>query len=87
MLDRLEDVVVGADDLERLLRAPDLLSENVDRRRLAFLVQALDDAARIREVGARDVALRDLADDRPGDGGKNPDDGAIEESQDALIRA
>ena len=65
----------------KLFAAADLLSEDVDRRRLALLVQPLDDAAGVRKVGARDVALRDLADDRPGDGRKNPDDGAIEESQ------
>ena len=34
MLDRLEDVVVRADDLERLLAARDLLAEDVDRRHL-----------------------------------------------------
>ena len=80
LLDRLEDVVVGAHDLERLLPASDLLAEDVDRRHLALLVQALHDATRVRDVGARDVALRDLADDRPGNGGKDPDDGAIEDS-------
>ena len=40
-LDRLEDVVVGADDLERLLAARDLLAEDVDRRHLPLRVQLL----------------------------------------------
>ena len=79
LVDRAEDVLVGVGDVPRLLGRRDLLAEDVDRRQLAGGVQLLDDAAGVLDLFAGDVALRDPAHDRLGDGRQSADDGAIQQ--------
>ena len=76
-LDRLEDVVVSLDDLERLAAARDLLAEHVDRRHLPLLVERSHNVHRVRDRRARDVAVGDPAYDRARDRRQHADDGAI----------
>ena len=76
-LDRLEHVVVGCDDLERLAPARDLLAEHVDRRHLPLLVERSHDLHRVRNRRARDVAVGDPAYHRARDRRQHADDGAI----------
>jgi hypothetical protein len=56
-LDRREHVLVRVRDRARLVRAPDLLAEDVDRGQLAFGVQPLHDVAGVHELRPRDVPL------------------------------
>ena len=63
-LDRVERVVVGVDDLLRLLGIVDLLAEDVDRRGHPVLVQLRDGRDGVVDLLARDVAIGDPPDDR-----------------------
>src|SRR5215207_5638039 len=78
-LDRLEDVVVGPNDLERSLWRGDLLAENVDRRHPPFVVQALDRPAGLRDGLPSDVARRDPLDERFRHRRQQPGDRTVEE--------
>src|SRR5205085_12065059 len=79
LLDVREDILVGADDRRRVLLAPDLLAEDVDRGELPLRVQPPDGLARVLQLRAGDVALRELLDDRAWNRRKQPDDRAVED--------
>ena len=69
-----EHVVVLAGDRARLVRARDLLAEDVDRRQLPFRVQLANDAQRVVEGRSRDVARREPLHDGSRDRRQEADD-------------
>ena len=79
VLDVGEDLLVGALDRRRLVGRRDLLAEDVDRRHLPLGVQPADGLARVLELRACDVALREPLDDRPWDRRQQADDRAVED--------
>jgi hypothetical protein len=78
VLDVGEDVLVGAHDRGGVGLARDLLAEDVDRRHLPLAVQPADGLARVLELGAGDVALREPLDDGLWDRRQQTDDRAVE---------
>ena len=69
-----------AGDRARLVGARDLLAEDVDRRELPFRVQLANDAQRVVERRACDVARREPLHDGPRDRRQEPDERAVEKS-------
>ena len=86
-LDRLEDVVVGANDVLGLAPARRFLAEDVDRRHLPLGVELLHDPDGVRDRRPGDVAVRDPADERPRHCRQDADDGSIELCHSARIIA
>ena len=80
-LDRRHRPLVLGSDRQRLVRGGNLLAEDVERRLLPGLVQRPHGGDGVGQVGPRDVALREPPHDSPRDGGKHPDDRAVEEGQ------
>src|SRR5207253_6864563 len=79
VLDVGEDVLIGAHDRGGVALARDLLAEDVDRRHLPLDVQPPDGLARVPELRAGDVALREPLDDGPWDRRQQTDDRAVED--------
>ena len=59
----------------------DLLTEDVDRRRLPLGVQPCDGLDSVLELLAGDVAVGDPPDDRPRNGREQADERAVEDGQ------
>ena len=80
LVDPREHVVVLAGDRARLVRARDLLAEDVDRRELPFRVQLADDANRVVERRSRDVARGEPLHDRSRNRRQEADERSVEKS-------
>ena len=79
LLDVGEDVLVGAHDRGRVVGVRDLLAEDVDCRHLPLRVQPSDGLARVLELGAGDVPLREPLYDGPWHRREQADDRAVED--------
>ena len=84
-LDRSHGPLVLVPDRVRLVHARHLLAEDIERRFLPHLVQSPDGGERVGQLGPGDVPVGEPSDDPPRDGGKHPDDGAVEEGQGAIL--
>ena len=82
VVDRRKDVAVRLRDRARLLLARDLLAEDVDRRHLPAGVEVANDADRLVERRAGDVARGEVLDDRLRHRREKANDGGIEQRHD-----
>ena len=85
LLDVGKDVEIRAHDRRRVVLVRDLLAEDVDRRQLPFAVEAAHGLACVLELRPRDVALRELVDDRPRDRRQEAHDRAVEDHDPRIL--